>query len=204
MTSPTPNAELMAQARVSLADKWHAAALATFVYILIVGIVQVVPVLGLIISLAISGPMIVGFTAYMLSVSRGGSPDIQVVFSQFSNFVKTLLLYLLSTIIIMVGMILLIIPGIIASLALAMSYFVMVDNPNMGVVEAATASYNMMNGNKWKLFCLYCRFIGWAILCCFTLGIGFLWLLPYIMVSSSKFYDEIKGDAVAAPAPLNA
>jgi uncharacterized membrane protein len=50
----------------------------------------------------------------------------------------------------------------------------------------------MMKGPKWKLFCLDLSFIGWAILCVFTLGIGTLWLQPYIEASHSKFYEELK------------
>jgi uncharacterized membrane protein len=54
-----------------------------------------------------------------------------------------------------------------------------------------------MDGNKWKYFCLCCRFIGWALLCILTLGIGFLWLFPYIYVSMAKFYDDVKAQLAA-------
>ena len=43
----------------------------------------------------------------------------------------------------------------------------------------------------WKLFCLHWRFFGWALLCVLTLGIGFLWLGPYIAMSTAKFYDDL-------------
>jgi uncharacterized membrane protein len=44
------------------------------------------------------------------------------------------------------------------------------------------------------LFLLSLSFIGWALLCILTLGIGFLWLIPYINVSVAKFYQDIKGE----------
>jgi uncharacterized membrane protein len=53
----------------------------------------------------------------------------------------------------------------------------------------------MMQGNRWKLFCLGLRFIGWGILCLLTLGIGFLWMLPYFYVSFARFYDDIQPNA---------
>ena len=65
----------------------------------------------------------------------------------------------------------------------------------------------MMRGNKWKFFCLGCRFIGWALLGIVTIGIGFFWIYPYIMISFAEFYEDLKaGDAeVATPvAPVNA
>jgi uncharacterized membrane protein len=49
-----------------------------------------------------------------------------------------------------------------------------------------------MNGNKGKLFGLYLSFIGWGILCILTLGIGFLWLYPYVSLSLANFYEDIK------------
>jgi uncharacterized membrane protein len=52
----------------------------------------------------------------------------------------------------------------------------------------------MMYGFKWKYFCLALRFLGWAILCLFTLGIGFLWLIPYMQVSFANFYDDVKAN----------
>jgi len=34
--------------------------------------------------------------------------------------------------------------------------------------------------------------MGLSILCVFTLGIGFIWLLPYQNVVFAEFYDDIK------------
>ena len=50
----------------------------------------------------------------------------------------------------------------------------------------------MMDGHKWRLFCLYLRFYLWAILCIFTCGIGLLWLWPYISVACARFYDDLR------------
>lgn len=49
-----------------------------------------------------------------------------------------------------------------------------------------------MKGFKLKLFLLYLSFIGWGILCVVTLGIGFLWLTPYINASKAVFYDNLR------------
>ena len=54
-------------------------------------------------------------------------------------------------------------------------------------------SKQMMDGNKWRLFCLRLSFIGWDILCGFTLGIGYLWLNPYKQAAEAAFYREISG-----------
>jgi uncharacterized membrane protein len=83
------------------------------------------------------------------------------------------------------------IPALIAQFRYSMTYFVINDTPGIGPMDAIHRSSQMMRGNKWKLFCLQCRFIGWSFLCLFTLGIGFLWLIPYMMTSLAAFYEEL-------------
>ena len=63
----------------------------------------------------------------------------------------------------------------------------------MGISEAISCSKEMMMGNKWRLFCLEISFIGWAFLCIFTCGIGFLWLTPYESAATCAFFYEVSG-----------
>ena len=53
-------------------------------------------------------------------------------------------------------------------------------------------SRELMRGNRWRLFCLYCRFLGWFLLSLLTLGIGFLWYTPYQRISVVQFYAALK------------
>jgi len=50
----------------------------------------------------------------------------------------------------------------------------------------------MMKGNRWKLFCLFWRFFGWFLLGILSLGIGFLWIMPYLQTTLARFYDDLK------------
>lgn len=63
-------------------------------------------------------------------------------------------------------------------------------------------SRHMMRGHKWQLFCLYLSFIGWGILSVFTLGIGLLWLSPYMYTAVAHFYEDVRAEyeaKLAAP-----
>jgi uncharacterized membrane protein len=84
------------------------------------------------------------------------------------------------------------ISAIIAQLRYSMTYFIMIDRPEASAWQAIRHSAQMMKGNKVKLFCMLCRFTGWALLSVLTLGIGFLWLAPYVMTSMACFYDELR------------
>ena len=89
---------------------------------------------------------------------------------------------------------LLIVPGIIAAYSYSMTFYILADDPNISAIDALNKSKSMMDGHKMDLFLMSLSFIGWALLCILTLGIGLLWLIPYMNVSIAKFYQDIKGD----------
>ena len=74
-----------------------------------------------------------------------------------------------------------------------MTNYILAENPEMSASEAINLSKQMMDGNKWRLFCLRLSFIGWDILCGLTLGIGYLWLNPYKQTAEAVFYREVSG-----------
>lgn len=70
--------------------------------------------------------------------------------------------------------------------------FILVDSPELDIIDTMRRSRTLMNGNKWRYFLLGLSFLGWIILGIFTLGIGYLWLIPYIHTTESAFYCEIR------------
>ena len=86
-----------------------------------------------------------------------------------------------------------------AGLSYAMTFFILADDDTVGPRQAISKSKEMMTGNRWKLFCLTCRFWGWSLLCVLTCGIGFIWLFPYMAISMAKFYDDLLQDSSAIP-----
>ncbi len=77
--------------------------------------------------------------------------------------------------------------GLLYSLA----YYLAYDNPTLSAKECVLKSESLMSGNRGNLLLLELSFIGWAILAAMTLGIGYIWLIPYMQVSIACFYDEI-------------
>jgi len=192
----TENVVLMQMARESLKGKWGLAIGTFVVYLLITVTLQVIPVAGPIVSLIISGPFSLGLAIFSLAISRNQEARLEQIFQGFNNFGTALGTYLLMVLFILLWMLLLIIPGIIAALSYSMTFYILADDKSIGAMEAIDKSKQMMYGYKWKLFCLGLRFIGWALLCILTLGIGFLWLFPYIQVSVAKFYDDVKANPI--------
>ena len=146
------------------------------------------------------GPLLLGFTNFFLSFSRGEKPPITTLFSGFNRFGESFVAYLLISVFTFLWTLLLIIPGIIAALSYSQTFYIPSDNHNISSTDAINESKRIMVGNKWKYFFLNLRFFGWAILCVISLGIGFLWLWPYMSVSHAKFYDDVKEKEIGTAA----
>ena len=131
------------------------------------------------VRLILSGPASLGYARFNLNLVDNNNAQFSDLFSGFKNFGKGLAMQLLRWLFIFLWALLLIIPGIIATYRYAMAPYIICENPDMSASEAIEESKRLMDGNKWRLFCLEISFIGWDILCIFTLGIGYLWLKPY-------------------------
>ncbi|MDB9822450.1 DUF975 family protein [Deltaproteobacteria bacterium] len=188
----TDNKTLMYQARESLRGLWGLAVATFFIYMILFVVVQMIPRAGWLISILITGPMSVGACIFSIAIARKQDPQLSQIFQGFQKFGVSLGAYILQMIFILLWTLLLIIPGIVAALSYYMTFFIIAENDSIGPLEAIRKSKEMMYGNKWKLFCLFLRFLGWALLCLLTLGIGFLWLTPYMFISCAKFYDDVR------------
>ncbi|MDR3249239.1 MAG: DUF975 family protein [Treponema sp.] len=181
------NSELRAAARSQLKGTWLAAVGVVLVYSLIVSAMLGI---GLLI---LGGPLCFGLLGYFSRKARGETAAFGNLFDGFDDgFGRSFFLYLFEGIFIFLWSLLLCIPGLIKTLSYSMSFFILRDNPGMKPLDAITASRRMMNGHKWQLFCLGLNFIGWALLCVLTFGIGYLWLCPYVILSMANFYEDLK------------
>lgn len=144
-----------------------------------------------IICFIIGGATTLGYAKFNLNLVDGTEAQFQDIFSDFRRIGVGFAMQFLRGLFIFLWSLLFIIPGIIASYRYAMTPFILAENPDMKAREAIDISAQLMYGNKWRLFCLELSFIGWAILCIFTAGIGYLWLVPYISASKAAFYRKI-------------
>lgn len=189
------NSELRAVSRTTLSGNWMMAALATLVYLLIAGGVSSIPVAGSVLAIIITYPLAYGFAILFLDLFREGKPiDIGKLFDGFKDFGRvwgTLILVAIYTIL---WTCLLIIPGIVKSYSYALTPFILKDEPELKYNAAIEKSMRMMDGYKMKLFLLDLSFIGWMILSILTLGIGLLFLQPYMNTARAAFYEDLKAE----------
>ena len=176
-----------------LKGKWTNVVIAALVFYAVTCLCGGVGVFTLhILTLLVIGPLYYGLFEYFMKVKRQEPAVLENLFDGFKRFVPSFLLILLVNIFIILWALLLIVPGIIAALSYSQAFLIMVDNPELSAVEAIKKSKQMMYGHKWRYFLMQLSFLGWTILAILTAGIGFLWLLPYMMVTIVNFYDELK------------
>lgn len=92
---------------------------------------------------------------------------------------------------------LLIVPGIIKQYSYAMTEFIAVEHPDWTANMCITESRRLMDGNKWRFFCMNFSFFGWWFLVVLSALLNIqsltqMLLVPYIELATVDFYNTIK------------
>ncbi|QGQ93561.1 DUF975 family protein [Paenibacillus psychroresistens] len=213
LTDLKSNPELRATARERLKGNWGKAILTVLVYFILTILINggskfedigwIVSILALILN----GAWSAGLLTYFIHVARQEPLSIKLLFSQLPRLIPFFILLLIQGILIILWTLLLIVPGIIASIRYSQAFYILLDHPEMKASEAINRSKEMMKDQKWKYFLLILSFAGWYILIMAALlilsalglqilgiivfGIGILALMPYIYTTQSIFYDDL-------------
>ena len=194
------NNQIMKEAQESLKGKWGI----SIAVCLIAGVITIMITIlggylinedwgGNLLSLFVTPPIGVGLALFFLNIHSGNKLEIRTIFNPFKEvWLNSVLAYFMMIVIIIIGSILFIIPGIIASLMFSQVFYIIAEDNKIDPYNALVKSKKMMEGNKWKLFKIMLRILLLAIVCILTLGIGFIWLVPYQNAVYAKFHNVIK------------
>lgn len=212
------NSEIRQATLALMKGNWKPAVVVTLVYLLVVyagtfvaalvgkgvgepvgGAVQ--EILSLLVAILVIYPMTFSLVKLFLGFVRGEQQlYVGGVFSAFKApcYGKSVGLYLLISIYTFLWALLLIVPGIIKSLAYSLAPYVLADNPELTADQAINRSMAMMKGHKMDLFLMVLGYVGFGLLSLLALGIPLLWLHPYYQTVMAKFYEEVKSEQTAA------
>lgn len=144
----------------------------------------------------------VGAIAIVLKLVDGIKPSFSELFTTTKPYVQFVLVTILMSLIVGVGFILLIIPGIMLAIGLQFATYLVVDK-GMGAVDALKKSWEITNGVKWKL--LGFAIVIWIVnLLGFVLfGVGMVVTIPLTMIAMAYVYRTLEkqseGSVVVAP-----
>ena len=155
-------------------------------------------------ALVLSGVFTLGMKIFLINFTTGkNQAGIRNLFEGFNVYLKALGMSILVGLIIFIGCILLIIPGIIFALMYSQAFYILADDSSKSITDCMTESREMMVGHKAELFVLYLSFIGWFILGSIPFGIGLLWVNPYAEVTYTNYYLELKNEKYSSESSGN-
>lgn len=163
---------------------------------LIGGALGSIPVVGTIASMLISGAFSLAMIDIYMGITEGRKPEVGDLFSQFKNIIPAFCTSFLVGLYTFLWSLLLIVPGIVKGCSYSQAMYILAEDPTIGASEAINRSKAMMEGHKMEYFLLGLSFFGWAILGAFTLGILYIWLIPYMQTTYANYYKSLKGEPV--------
>ncbi len=172
---------------------WFLIAL-TFLYFLVTFIVADISVIRDIVSMLMS----IAFTAVTLKLVDGHSSrygDLLVPFKTYKVTLHYFLASILYMLIVLVGLILLILPGVYLLVRLQFFAYLLVEHENMGVIESLKKSMEMTKGKFWSLFGFGIVFVLVNLLGLIALGIGLFVTIPVTCIAYAMMYRKLSTEA---------
>ena len=136
-----------------------------------------------------------GFVLFLMNTIRRTGACFGNLLDGFGMFGRIILLNILEGLFIALWSLLFVIPGLIAAYRYRMALYLLLDHPEMSVMQCIRQSKQMMKGHKGELFVMDLSFLGWAILETIPV-IGYavqVWTTPYVSMSYVLYYEALRG-----------
>lgn len=144
------------------------------------------------VTIPILYPILAGIV--LMGIHRSVDADINAtsVFGHYGKIIPLTLLTIVMSLLIMLGFILLVLPGIYLAVAYMMAMSLMIDR-DMGIWEAMETSRKAITKHWFKVFFLY--FLLWLlmIVASIPLLIGLIWVLPLAVIMHGVMYKYMFG-----------
>jgi hypothetical protein len=163
----------------------------TFVLFVVMMIAQSIPLIGLLVSLLLTGVFYGGLYLYYLKKIRGQSAELGDVFSGFSlAFLPLMLATLVSSLLTMVGLLLLILPGIYLAISYAFTYMLVIDK-RLEFWAAMEVSRRVITAQWFRVFALI--LLGGIIAALGVIGIfiGVFVTIPILVGAVAYAYEDL-------------
>lgn len=143
-------------------------------FINVIAILAVILALWSIVLIVVSGATKMGYAVFNLNLVDKKEAKFSNLFSRYNRLGAGFCMNFFMALFTVLWFLLFVIPGIIKSFSYAMTPYIMAEDPNIGARAAITKSRKIMDGNKWRFFCLGLSFIGWGILCTLPVIFGII------------------------------
>mgnify|MGYP001603300362 FL=1 len=149
-----------------------------------------IPFVGIIVGILAS----ISIITVALEIVDGKKPIFKDLFKKYSDwkiFVNYILASILTALAVVVGLILLIVPGIYLAIRLQFYKYLIVDKGDIGPVDAIKESWRMTEGETWNLFLFLILIALLNIAGALLLGIGLFATIPITLLSYGLLYRKL-------------
>ena len=187
--------QLMRKARTLLEPHWILAIGVCLANAVMVAAPAELDSYGQIVSLLLAGPLQLGLCFFFLNLVKGKETRFELLFEGFKPLLTVLLAYAIITALTVIGLILLIVPGIVVALGFSMTYYVIAEDPEISFQTALEQSWKLTDGYKMELLELNLRFIPWYLLGLLCFIVGVFAVVPWHNTTLTLYYQYLKENA---------
>ncbi len=142
------------------------------------------------VALIVTGPLTAGLYWMMLKVQRDEPIEFTDLFAGFGEFGRAFGVYVLSTIAVVIGLILLIVPGLILAVGLWPGLFLVMDD-ELGVMDTLRKAWDMTSGHRLQLFGLSIVLSLLVLAGIIVFLVGVLFTGAFAALVAAAAYDEL-------------
>ena len=187
--------QLMRKARTLLEPHWILAIGVCLANAVMVAAPAELDNYGEIVSLLLAGPLQLGLCFFFLNLVKGKETRFELLFEGFKPLATVLLAYAIITTLTVVGLILLLVPGIVVALGFSMTYYIIAEDPEISFQTALEQSWKLTDGYKMELLELNLRFIPRYLLGLLCFIVGVFAVVPWHNTTLTLYYQYLKENA---------
>lgn len=180
------------QALEQLKRNWKSFCLSSLIFIVLTSAASA----GTILAAFVYGTLIIAYIRMCFKRINGQKVTVITFLNGIEHFVAGTLAILWFSLWTFLWSLLFVIPGLIKAIEYSQMFYIVAENPEIGVAKAMKLSKILTQGHKADLFVMGLSFLGWAILASIPAGIGFLWLAPYQNMAMANAYLALKEEAL--------
>lgn len=157
-----------------------------------IGLTTVIALIQQIVTTLITAPMSAGIVMLALKHATNTPTSATEIFAYFSKAPRLLLLNIILYVMIFIGFLLFILPGIYLMVAWSMAVPLAVEK-NMGVWQALETSRKAVTKKWFKFLGLFLLFMVVITIAAIPLFIGLIWVLPWVTLAYAMLYRNMFG-----------
>lgn len=125
-----------------------------------------------------------------MHIAEGSGCNYRKLFEGLPMIVPAIGIRVIRWLLVVLGTMFCVIPGLYAYYQFALAPWIMAER-NTGTKETLAFSRVLIRGHMVDLFFFDLSFTGWALLSCFSLDVGLLFLIPYHSTARTIFYKNL-------------